>query len=116
MALAEKKENHTVIENEEKKTRYRYRVRPKYTAWTEDKNIIIRAALPGVKKEDIEMKALKDVFMLRAKRDQILYSLELNLHSEIVPDKTKAEYNEGLLTVTLVRYNPLDDAFDVPIL
>jgi len=116
MALAEKKENHTIIEEEEEKSRFRYRIRPKYTAWTEDKNIIIRTALPGVNKENIEIKALKDVFILRAGRDQILYSLELNLHSEIVPEKTKAEYTEGLLTVTLTRYNPLDDAFDVQIL
>ena len=115
MALAEKKENQTPIVEEEEKPRHRYRVRPKYNAWTEDKNIIIRVALPGVKKENIEMKTLKNRFILQAERDQILYSLELNLHSEIVPEKAKAEYTEGLLTVTLIRYNPLDDAFDVPI-
>ena len=116
MALAEKKENQTVIENEEEKPRYRYRVRPKYNAWAEEKNILIRVALPGVKKENIEMKTLKKRFILRADRDHILYSLDLNLHSEIVPAKAKAEYTEGLLTVTLIRYNPLDDAYDVPIL
>lgn len=114
MALAEKKENQTPIVEEEKPS-YRYRVRPKYTSWTEDKNIIIRVALPGVSKENIEMKALKDAFILRAGRDHVLYSLELNLHSEIVPLKAKAEYTEGLLTVTLIRYNPLDDAYDVQI-
>jgi len=98
---------------EEKK--YRYSTTPRYQAWSEDENIEIRVVLPGVDKKDIEMKALSDTFMLRANRDDILYRLDLDLNTEIDTKKIKAKYHEGLLSVSLVEKNPLDDAFVVPI-
>ena len=109
MALAEEKNQ--VVEKEQPK--YRYRVRPRYTAWNEGDKVHIRIALPGVNREDIEMKALKDLFMLRAKRDHILYTLDINLYDEIIPDKSEAKYNEGLLEIEFTRYNPLEDAFEI---
>jgi len=94
---------------------FQYRVTPRYTAWTEEDKIILRVVLPGVNKENIEMKVLKDYFLLRAHRDSIIYKLDLDLNVEVVPDKTKTEYKEGLLRIEFTRYNPLDDAYDVPI-
>ncbi|MBD3353701.1 MAG: hypothetical protein GF364_19610 [Candidatus Lokiarchaeota archaeon] len=108
-----KKENQEISEFEKKEPKYR--TIPRYTAWSEDEKIIVRVALPGVKREDIEMKALKDLFMLRATRDEILYSLDLELNVDIVPENTKTEYEEGLLRIELERYNPLQDAYNVPI-
>ena len=98
---------------EEKK--YRYSITPRYQAWSEDDNIELRVVLPGVDKKDIEMKALSDTFMLRARRDDILYRLDLDLNVDIDTKKIKAEYHEGLLKVTMVRHDPLDDAYNVPI-
>lgn len=112
MAVSEKKEE-TPSEVSEKK--FKYRVTPRYTAWMEGDKIIIRSVLAGVEAKDIEMKALKDRFLLRAARDDVLYDLNLDLNAEIEPEKTKAEYNQGLLRVELQRHNPLDDAYDVPI-
>ena len=61
------------------------------------------------------MKAMKEEFMLRAPRKDILYKLDLNLNVEIEPENSKSTYSEGLLRVELKRHNPLDDAYDVPI-
>ncbi len=91
-------------------------VRPKYGAWTEGKDkLIIEVALPGVKKENVNIKALKDFFMLRGVRDNIMYRLDLELNMEIEPDKIVAKYEQGLLRVELKRHDPLQDAYIVPI-
>ena len=54
-------------------------------------------------------------FTLRAKRDDILYTLDLDLGVDIEPKETKATYEEGLLRVELKRYKPLEHAFNVKI-
>ena len=100
---------------ETKKPEYKYRIKPRYGVWSDDDKITIQAALPGVIKENIEMKTLKDYFTLRAKRDDILYTLDLDLGIEIQPKETKATYEEGLLRIELKRYKPLEHAFDVKI-
>jgi len=112
MALA-KTENKAIEET--KKPEYKYRIKPRYGVWSDEDKITIQAALPGVKKEDIEMKTLTDYFTLRAKRDDILYSLDLDMGVEIEPKETKATYSEGLLKVELKRYKPLEHAFNVKI-
>jgi len=93
-----------------------YRVRPKYGAWMEnEETLMLEIVLPGVKKENIQMKSLKDYFMLKANRDEIQYALDLELNMDIVPEKTTAKYEEGLLKVELKRFNPLEVAYMVPI-
>lgn len=103
-----------VVESQDQERKIQ--VRPKYGAWTEGNDkLIIEAALPGVKKENISIKALKDFFMLRGIRDNIMYRLDLELNMEIEPDKIIAKYDEGLLRVELKRHDPLQDAYIVPI-
>jgi len=92
-----------------------YTIVPRYQAWFEDKTLEIRVILPGVDKKDIELKALKDTFLLRAKRGDISYKLDLDLDIDIDVNKIKAEYHEGLLKVSMVRIDPIDTALDVPI-
>jgi len=95
--------------------KYEHQITPRYSAWTEDEKLVIQIILPGVKKETIQMKALKDYFTLRANRDKILYTLDVDLGLEIEPTKTSAKYEEGLLRVELKRFNPLEHAYLVPI-
>jgi HSP20 family molecular chaperone IbpA len=114
MAMEEVKKQPMV--EAEKKDQPKYQIRPKYGAWMEDdERLILEVVLPGVKKANINMKSLKDYFMLRAIRDNVEYALDLELNMDIVPEKTKATYEEGLLRVELKRYNPLETAFIVPI-
>ena len=70
----------------EKTTEYRYRVVPKYGTYLEEDKVILQVALPGVKKDDIEMKALKDYFTLKAGRGETLYTLDLDFGVKIEPD------------------------------
>jgi HSP20 family molecular chaperone IbpA len=112
MAVEEKVEQKVT---EVKEPVYRYHVSPRYNAWTEGDKVILHVALPGVHKEKVKMKALRDYFTLEAARDDVKYELELNLGVDIVPGKTKTTYDEGLLKVEFERYNPLDDAYEVPI-
>jgi len=105
----------SIVENEKKST-MKYQIRPKYGAWMEDERLILEIVLPGVKKNQIQMKSLKDYFILTADRDNnIQYALDLELNMEIVPEKTKATYQEGLLRIEMQRYNPLEKAYIVPI-
>jgi len=113
MAIEEsKKQPITEKENQNKPT---YQVRPKYGAWMEDEKLILEIVLPGVKKDHIQIKSLKDFFMLRANRENIQYTLDLDLNMDIIPEKTKAIYEEGLLRIELQRFNPLETAYIVPI-
>ncbi len=112
MALAETEKKSI---EQVKKPEYKYRIKPRYGVWSDEEKITIQAALPGVKKENIEMKTLTDYFTLRAKRDDILYTLDLDLGIEIETKETKATYEEGLLRVELKRYKPLEHAFNVKI-
>lgn len=96
--------------------RPKYRITPKYGVYTEDDKVILQVAIPGVKKENIKMKALKDYFTLRAERDEdTVYMLDLDFGVKIEPEKTTSSYEEGLLRLEFKRFNPLEHAYTVTI-
>lgn len=74
----------------------------------DDTNLIVEVSLPGVNKEDISLKLLEDSVFLSAPRDDKKYVLTLSTCCPIVPLKTEAKYENGLLRVTA----PLKDAMD----
>ena len=77
---------------------------------SKDQTIEFEVSLPGVAKEDIRLKALNGWFNLSAQRGQMDYAANQNWGKEIVPEKTTAKYNNGLLSITAFIRNPLDDA------
>jgi len=91
----------------------KYKVTPNYGAWLDEDKFVLEVALPGVAKEKVQMKALEDYFSLRADRDNIIYTLDLDLNFKIEPGKVTTKYAEGLLHVEFERYNPLQHAFTV---
>lgn len=102
--------------NESSTKQSRYRITPKYGVYTEDDKVILQVAIPGVQKDAIEMKALKDFFTLRAERgENSIYALDLDFGVKIEPEKTTSTYEEGLLRLEFQRFKPLDHAFVVPI-
>jgi HSP20 family molecular chaperone IbpA len=116
MAIEEHKKKSIMEQIKAEKPKLKYQVQPKYGAWMEDEErLVIEVVLPGIKKENIQIKSLKDYFTLRATRDDIQYNLDLELNMEIVPEKTTAKYEEGLLHIELYRFNPLETAFIVPV-
>jgi len=115
-----------LVENDKSKTEIQQRIRPRYSSWIEGEKMILEVVLPGIPRESIQIKGLKDYFMLRAIREikpreltsnsnKILYSLDLALDWEIEPEKTIARYEEGLLRVEMKLFNPLEKSYIVPI-
>jgi len=98
---------------EEIKDQPKYKVTPRYGAWLHDDKFVLEIALPGVAKEAIKIKAMEDYFTLRAERDNIIYTLDLDLNFRIEPTKVANEYTEGLLRVEFERFKPLEKAFTV---
>lgn len=80
-----------------------------------DKTVDFEIVIPGVKKEDITLKALPTWFHLCARRPEarVEYSANVNFGVEVVPEKTTAKYYNGLLKVKGHVRDPLDDARDV---
>lgn len=110
-------ETKTVTQNESVSTDQtpRYVIIPRYGISYENEKYILRVALPGVTKSDIEMKVLEDFFTLRATRNNIIYRLDLDLNFQVEAEKVKAEYKEGLLRIEFTPYDPMEHAFKVPI-
>ena len=86
----------------------------------EDKdNLVVRAELPGLKKEDIDISLHDGVLTLSGERkqdqthaDAETYRAErfvgrfqrsLTLHAPVNADKVRASYTDGVLTVTLPK-------------
>jgi len=87
---------------------------------SEDKNnFLVAAELPGLKKEDIEVTLLDGVLTISGERKQERnveegavhrseryfgrFERSLTLPSEVAADGVKADYKDGLLTVTLPK-------------
>ena len=86
----------------------------------EDKdNVTVRAELPGMKKEDIELSLHEDCLSISGERksqethkDEEVYRAErffgrfqrtVSLPAPVAADKVKAQYQDGILTVTLPK-------------
>lgn len=113
MTMVEKKEG----EMEEGHKEPTYRIYPdiyRHVNYAERK-VEIEVSLPGVPKEQIDLKALPTWFHLTAKRpdDNVEYSANASFGAEIVPEKTTADYFSGLLKIHAHIRNPLDDAKEI---
>ena len=67
-------------------------------------NIILIAEMPGVTKEDIELKATNQSLTISTKKDAArAYYKDINLPSAINSDYAKARYTNGILEVQLKK-------------
>jgi HSP20 family molecular chaperone IbpA len=114
MAVVEQT-NQNLTQSEGKEQEIQYRVFPEIQRYVnyEDKTIRVEIALPGVKKEDIKLKALPTWFHIEGKRGHMLYSGNKPFGAEVVPEKTTAKYESGLLTVFAKIKDPLEDATQI---
>ncbi len=78
-----------------------------------EKTIELEISLPGVKKDKISLKALPTWFHLAAHRGHMEYSANKSWGFEIVPEKTTAKYDNGLLNIRASIRDPLDNAKEV---
>ncbi len=84
-----------------------------------DNEIIVRAELPGMEKEDIDIEATEDTLIIAAKhkkeeikrgksavfarRGFIGFYREIPLPTEVIPEKAKATYRNGVLEIILPK-------------
>ncbi len=62
---------------------------------------IITAEMPGIRKEDIKIKATESEVAIKAESEGRKYYKSINTPCPVVPDSAKAKYNNGVLEVTL---------------
>jgi len=84
--------------------------------------IVITAELPGVRKEDIKVNVKEDTVYIEAqvKREQEIeregavrieryysgYRRVIRLPAEVIPEKAKAKYNNGVLEIRIPKKHP----------
>ena len=94
-----------------------YRIFPDITSGIDYENRIIEieVSLPGVAKKDIELKVLPTWFHLKANRNHIGYGANQCFGKKIIPEKTTAKYENGLLKITAHIRDPFDGAREITV-
>ncbi|MFQ6124485.1 MAG: archaeal heat shock protein Hsp20 [Candidatus Heimdallarchaeota archaeon] len=62
--------------------------------------------LPGVRKEDIKLKTTDRMMQIKAGKGEYMYQKKLTLPYEVQPETAKAQYNNGVLEVTIKIRHP----------
>jgi HSP20 family molecular chaperone IbpA len=81
----------------------------------ENRKIEVEVSLPGVAKQNIELKVLPTWFHLKAKRNHIEYGANQCFGKKIIPEKTTAKYDNGLLKITAYIKDPFDGAREITV-
>jgi HSP20 family protein len=92
---------------------------PAIDLYQDNDSVVVKAALPGLKAEDVQISVTADVLTLRGEfkqeneqkdatyhiREQRSGSFErsIMLPSEVQTDKSKADFENGILTITLPK-------------
>jgi HSP20 family protein len=72
-------------------------------------NTYVRAELPGVRRDDINVEMVEDYLTISAQRkededeDSFSFSRSLTVPEHVQSDKVSASYEDGVLTVTLPK-------------
>ncbi len=74
---------------------------PLVDVFEDNGEIIVVAEVPGVSKDDIELKVKPKKLIIKAKGKERKYYKEIDLPKEVIPDKSRASYKNGVLEVRL---------------
>jgi HSP20 family protein len=79
-------------------------------------NLEMEINLPGVKKENIELKMVEEGFFIRAKKEEngVEYTGTYSFCCGVIPEKATAKYCDGKLYV-IVPYRESTETVDVKI-
>jgi len=71
----------------------------------EDRNgeIAVTLDMPGIQKNDIELTVDKHMIKVTAKTEERDYSFNKEMSMELNPNKVKANFNNGVLDVTIAK-------------
>ena len=106
-----------IAKKAEEKVEEKIRVTPDYCSYVDDEHstLNLEVTLPGVKKENINLKMLEDSFYLSAPREDIQYVTALAFCCPVKPSAAKAKYDNGLLKVEIPFKDPMEDAVQVAV-
>lgn len=92
---------------------------PAIDMYQTDNEVVVRAALPGIKADDVQINVTGDILSIKGEikqkeeakdkawhiRERRWGSFERNviLPTEVVSDKAKAEFEDGVLTISLPK-------------
>jgi len=95
---------------------------PRVDVYQTEENVIVKAEIPGVSKEDLDLyidentiriegqtkreKDLKDEHAYRTERYYGSFSRTIPLPAEVKSDQAKAEYKDGILSITVPKIEP----------
>lgn len=82
----------------------------------EDTNALnLEISIPGVKKENIQLRVKDDSFHLVAAREDYDYVTTSGFCCPVKAQSAKAVYEDGLLKVSIPFKDPMEDAYSVTI-
>ncbi|MEM0493342.1 MAG: archaeal heat shock protein Hsp20 [Candidatus Thermoplasmatota archaeon] len=68
-----------------------------------DEEVTVTIELPGVNKEDIDLRVTNRSLEIKVDTNQRKYHKKLDFNCDIIPNTTKATYKNGILDVTVKR-------------
>lgn len=82
--------------------------KPLIDTFESDDEIHVIAEMPGIEKKDIRLNATKTTLEIEAETENRRYSEHVDLQDEVDTSSAKANYNNGVLEVTLKRTRPTE--------
>jgi len=78
-----------------------------FTDIIEEEDVIkVIIDMPGVEKEDIKVEATERSVTVSAERGERKYYKKVNLPKPIIPETARAQYKNGVLTITMKKAEP----------
>jgi HSP20 family protein len=96
----------------------RVKTSPDVCSYVEEDNLVLHleVSLPGVKKEEIRLRLYDDSFNLSAPRgEDVEYVSAMGFCCPVKAKEAKANYENGLLKISVPFKNVMDDAVSVAI-
>ncbi len=94
----------------------KFLIAPEVCSWADyEKEVYkIEIQLPGVEKDQITLKMHEDSFFIKGETEDTIYIGSYTICCPVIPEKTKAVYNQGLLKIE-VPFRKLDKSFEIQI-